>query len=341
MWNFPYKPETASEFAVDYDILFIALTALTVLFTVIVGLMMLVFSVRYRRGNKVNRKNPLDTHIALEVTWSVIPLVLGLVMFFWATYLYVETRVPPKNAMDVYVIGKQWMWHTQHAKSGIRENNELHVPAGVPVRLTMISQDVIHSFFIPAFRVKTDVVPGRYTMMWFTPTKPGRYQIFCAEYCGTQHSEMGGFVTVLSQADWQKWVETGGQSVNRIAQSAEERGKALFEQFRCMTCHEDRDIPQGPSLYGLVGQKRKMTDGSVVTADRAYIRESILEPYGRLTAGYPDKTMPEYKGQLTEEQILDLYAYIQSLGVVGVSSQPTAGATNDSRASTNGKGDRP
>ncbi|MBX3118107.1 MAG: cytochrome c oxidase subunit II [Fimbriimonadaceae bacterium] len=341
MWNFAYKPEAASEFAVQYDILFIALTVLTVLFTIIVGAMMLVFSVRFRQGNKVNRKNPIDTHVALEITWSVIPLVLGLVMFFWATELYVQTRIPPKNAMDVYVVGKQWMWHIQHAKSGIRENNQLHVPVGVPVRMTMISQDVIHSFFIPAFRAKHDVLPGRYTMIWFTPTKPGTYALFCTEYCGTQHSEMGGYVTVLSQKDWQAWVETGGQTVEKVTKMPAERGKALFEQFRCETCHVERDIDQGPSLYGLVGQKRQMTDGSVVVADREYIRESILEPYHKLTAGYPDKTMPEYKGQLSEEQILDLYAYIQSLGVVGTSSQSTNTATTDSRTTTNAKGDRP
>lgn len=340
MWNFPYKPEAASDFAVDYDLLFYALSALTVLFTIIVGTMMIVFSIRYRRGNKVNRKNPVDSHMMLEVTWTGIPLLLGLVMFFWAAYLYVETRIPPKNAMDVFVVGKQWMWHLQHSESGIRENNQLHVPVGKPVRLTMISQDVIHSFFIPAFRIKQDVLPGRYTMMWFTPTKPGKYQIFCAEYCGTQHSEMGGYVTVLSEAEWQRWLQTGGQSVDKIAKSSVDRGKELFEQFRCDSCHTSKDIPEGPSLYGLIGSKRAMSDGSSVTADRMYIRESILDPYNKLTKGYPEKTMPEYKGQIDEEQILDLYSYIQSLGVVGASSQPTDNAANSTRATTNSTGNR-
>ncbi len=337
MWNYPYKPESASEFATSYDLLFYALTALTVIFTVIVGLMMVIFSVRYRRGSNVSRKNPIDTHMMLELTWSVIPLILGLAMFFWSAKLYVDTRIPPKNAMDIYVIGKQWMWHIQHS-NGIRENNELHVPAGKPVRLTMISQDVIHSFFIPAFRAKQDVVPGRYTMMWFTPTKPGRYPIFCAEYCGSDHSEMGGYVTVLDAAAWQRWVETGGQKVDRLATTAEARGKELFDRFRCDTCHTPKDVPEGPSLHGIVGTERIMTDGSRALADRDYIRESILDPYRRLTAGYPEKTMPEYKGQLSEEQILDLYAYIRTLGFVGSDSQPAK--SDAGRAATNSAGGR-
>ncbi len=326
MFNLPVVPEQASEFAGPYDTLFWATTGLTVFFTLVVMAMLFVFCVRYRRGSKASRRNPIHTHALLEMTWMVIPTVLGLAMFFWAAYLFVEQRIPPKDAMEVYVIGKQWMWHLQQP-NGIRENNELHVPVGKPVKLIMISQDTLHSFFVPAFRLKQDVIPGRYTTQWFTATKPGKYHMFCTEYCGTQHSEMGGYVYVLTPRDYEKWLADGGQKLTLAQDTPVERGKLLWEQFSCGNCHVDKDFERGPSLFGLLGSKRKMEDGSTVVADRSYIRESILDPYPKLTAGY-DMTMPEYKTQLTEDQVLHLYEYIKSLG-----SAPSGAAA----ASTGGR----
>jgi cytochrome c oxidase subunit 2 len=317
MFNLPVVPEQASEFAAPYDALFWATTALTIFFTVVVMLMLFVFCIRYRRGSKVSRRNALTSHMLLEMTWMIVPTVLGLMMFFWAAYLFVEQRIPPKDAMEVYVVGKQWMWHLQHP-NGVRENNELHVPVGKPVKLIMISQDVLHSFFVPAFRMKQDVIPGRYTMQWFKATKTGKYPLFCTEYCGTQHSEMGGYVYVLSPPDYERWLAAGGQKLEMENDTPLERGKALWERLACGNCHTEQDTERGPTLNGLIGSKRKMADGQVLVADRNYIREAILDPYPKLTAGY-EMTMPEYKTQLTEEQVLDLYEYVRSLGVASTS----------------------
>lgn len=328
MWNFPVAPEQASEFAPQYDQLFWMTSALTVFFTLLVGLTVVVLAIRYRKGNKVNRHNPADTHMGLEITWSVIPLVLGLVMFFWAAKLFVDTRTPPKDAMEFFVMGKQWMWHIQHP-SGVRENSTLHIPVGKPIKLTMISQDVIHSFFIPQFRIKQDVLPGRYTTQWFTPTKIGKYNLFCTEYCGTQHSEMGGYVYVMSQSDYQKWLESGGEDQLPNEGTPVMQGKKLYDRLSCGNCHTAQDTERGPSLFGLYGRDRKMTDGKTFKASHEYLRESILDPYQKINQGYT-KTMPSYKGQLTETEIVNLIAYIRSLGSV---ASPDVVASNSGAAS--------
>lgn len=323
MFNLQLQPEQASEFAKPYDDLFMATTALTIFFTLVVAAMLLVFCVRYRHGKKIDRSNPPTSHMLLEMTWTVIPLVLGILMFFWAAKLFVDQRVPPKDAMEIYVIGKQWMWHIQHP-NGVRENNEFHVPMGKPIKLVMISQDVIHSFFIPAFRLKQDVIPGRYTQQWFTATKPGKYALFCAEYCGTQHSEMGGYVYVMSPAEYNEWLASGGERTIAAKLSAAERGKLIWDRMVCGNCHGPQDTDRGTSLFGLIGRTRKFTDGTSTIADRAYIRESILDPYRRINEGY-EKTMPTYKDQLTEEEVLDLYEYIRTLGVVPEGATASAG----------------
>lgn len=319
IFRLPIAPEQASTFARQYDWLFYVTTALTIFFTVVVCLLVLYFAIKYRRGNKVDRKNAKSHNLALELTWSIIPLIMGLAIFGWASWLFVDSRQPPEDAMDVYVIGKQWMWHAQHS-NGVRENNMLHVPAGRPVRLTMISQDVIHSFYIPAFRMKQDVVPGRYTQMWFTPTKPGVYNLFCAEYCGTQHSEMGGFVVVMEPQDFAEWLAAGGDTPMARSLTMAERGELIFKEQACDTCHGDQDNPRGPSLVGIYGQPRPLDDGRVVIADDAYLREAIYEPGKHIVRGY-DNTMPSYRskdevtnqGGLTEEQVVDLIAYMRSL----------------------------
>jgi len=311
--NVPFLPERASNFANEYDALFYTLTALTIIFTAIVGGLVLFFSVRYRHGSKVNRAGAVESHLGAELTWTVIPLILGLVMFWWSARLFIRTRTIPKDAMEIFVVGKQWMWHIQHG-NGVRENNELHVPVGVPVRLTMISQDVIHGFFIPQFRIKQDVLPGRYTQQWFIATKPGRYNLECSKYCGTGHSEMGGYVYAMPPHDFEKWLGSGG-SDKEPPQTMEEAGARIYDQYACASCHKASDNERAPSLYAIYGRQRTMNDGSKVVADEDYLRESILLPYAKVVKGYRD-TMPEYKDQFTEEQVLQLIAYIRSLGEI-------------------------
>ncbi len=334
MGNFPLMPEQASTFAGPYDVLFLVTTILTVVFTGLVSALVVFFALRYRKGNKVNRKGAHDEHLPLELTWTILPLILGLVIFFWAAALFTHMRSAPKDAMEIYVIGKQWMWHIQHP-DGVRENNELHVPLGKPVKLIMISQDVLHSFFIPQFRVKQDVIPGRYTTLWFEPSKVGRYNLLCAEYCGTQHSEMGGFVEVMEQAEYQKWLASKGARNFDQKLTMEKAGEAIYKQYNCAGCHEANDSIRGPSLAGLFGKVVALEKGDSVTADNSYVREAILSPNDRLTKGYI-ASMPTYKGQITEEQTLQLMAHIKTLGVaqpkptMAPAVSPPAGSTDPS-----------
>jgi len=319
-FNFPMSPDSASNFAGEYDAIFAVLTILTIVFTLLVAGLVIFFAFRYREGTKVDRSRPIYEHLPLELTWTIIPLLLGLVVFFAGAHLFVRMRTPPKDAMDIYVVGKQWMWHAQHAPSGVRENNSLHVPVGKPVRLTMISQDVIHAFFIPEFRIQYHVVPGRYTTQWFTATKAGVYHLFCNMYCGTQHSEMGGYVYAMEPQDYAKWLAEGGNDVKPM--SPEQRGAAAYNRLGCGNCHTDKDTERAPTLYGLMGKTRKFTDGSSLVADEDYIRKSIVDPYAHITAGYQN-TMSVYN-TVDEEEILNLVAYIKSLGT---SSEPKANPT--------------
>lgn len=314
LFDFPIFPEQASNFAGEMDALYFLLWLLTITFTVLVAIMVLVFSVRYRRGSRVDRSKPVNTHHGLELTWSIIPLLLGLGVFVWAAKLFANVySAPPANSMEVFVIGKQWMWHLQHS-NGVRENNELHVPLGQPVKLTMISQDVIHDFFVPDFRIKRDVVPGRYTQVWFIPTKVGKYHLFCAEFCGTQHSLMGGWVYVMKPDDFQDWLNHGGPRNTTSTPTLADVGKSLYQDLACDNCHGAKSTERGPSLYGLYGKQVKLASGESVAADNAFLRDAILNPSAHPIAGYPNDTMPAYKGQVNEEQVLQLIAYIKSLG---------------------------
>ena len=315
--NLPFHPEQASEFAGEIDALYLVLWGLTIVFTLIVAVMVLFFGYRYRKGSKVDRSNPPSHNGALELAWSIIPLFLSMIIFVWGARLYADAYKVPDNAMQVYVIGKQWMWHIEH-QNGRRENNELHVPIGRAVKLQMISQDVIHSFFVPAFRMKRDVVPGTYTNAWFKATKIGKYHIFCAEYCGTQHSNMIGSVYVMSQEDFQKWLDqpyekSGNEAQPTRALTMAEEGKEIWETNQCGNCHGSQSKRRGPSLVGIYGKPRQLADGSTQIADDAYLREAIVNPNKHITAGYAP-LMPEYS-QLKEDQILKLIAYIRSLGV--------------------------
>jgi len=248
--------------------------------------------------------------MVLEIVWTVIPLALAMVMFGWSTSLYFTLSRPPSDAIQMYAVGKQWMWKFQHPE-GRREINELHVPLGQNVRLTMSSEDVIHSFFVPAFRVKQDVLPGRYTQVWFRATRTGTYHLFCAEYCGTQHSGMIGRVVVMEPHDYESWLAGAGGGVP--GQTLAQAGERLFTERACVTCHLESGQGPGPSLVGVPGSTVKLADGSSVVADDTYLRESILNPFAKLVQGYPP-VMPPFQGQLSEEQLMQLLAYIKSLG---------------------------
>ncbi len=332
----PFLPQQASTFAKEIDTLYFVLWALTLIFSAIVGFLILFFVIRYKKGSNVSRANLVHTSHSLELAWSIIPLFLGLIIFAWGAKLYADVYKVPSNAKEVFVIGKQWMWHLQHS-NGIRENNELHVPIGQPVKLTMISQDTIHSFFVPDFRIKRDVLPGRYTTVWFQATKPGRYHLFCAEYCGMQHSLMGGWVYVMEPKDFEKWQNSNGQkpgdatmNTPTARQSLSEQGAEIYQSVGCANCHAPQDNRRGPSLYAIYGKKRQFVDGRTEIADRAYIRESILKPGEKITAGY-ENIMPVYDGQLTEEQVNALIAYIKSLGTTNEPKMPGSELDNNGK----------
>jgi len=313
MWNYPLAPEQASNHAAGHDAIFWLITALTIFFTVVVLAMVMIFTFRYRRGSSANRDNIVHHSQKLELLWSVPPLILGLIIFAISAKEFVSMRTPPKDAIEIFVIGKQWMWHMQHP-NGTRENNTLHVPLGKPVKLTMISQDVIHAFYVPAFRQQYHVIPGRYTTIWFTPTKEGKYPIFCNMYCGTQHSEMGGYVYVVSQAEYGRFLARGGDADDPKIKTLAQEGEALFDKLGCnRPCHGGSDTPQGPTLNAIYGTERRMADGSTAKADDDYLREAIINPHNKLTQGYEDTMPGDYK-TLTEEQIRVLVEYIKGTG---------------------------
>lgn len=319
----PFIAPVASTYAEEVDALFFVLVALTMFFTLGVGVVLIGLAARYRRGNAVDRSRPVGHNTTLEIVWSVIPLLMALGVFVWSTKIFARVYAAPANAKEVFVIGKQWMWHLQHS-NGIRENNELHVPIGEPVKLVMISQDVIHAFFVPEFRMQRQVQPGEYTTMWFTPTKVGKYHLYCNMFCGTQHSEMGGWVYVMSKADYQKWAasggskpaSTGGLSASTGGLTMAQSGAALFQQYQCASCHapEKVKIGRGPSLLGIYNKPRQLTNGRTVKADDAYLRNVLYFPEEWALAGWP-QGMPTYKGVITEEQVLQINAYVKSLSV--------------------------
>lgn len=306
MLNFPFSPEAASTIAGNVDALFYFLVAVSVFFSGVIVIGLVYSAVRFRKGSKASRANAVNEHLPLELLWSGIPLIIAMVIFVWSARLFIDMHVAPNDAMEIYVVGKQWMWKIQHPQ-GNREINELHVPVGKPVKLIMTSQDVIHSFYVPAFRMKQDVIPGRYTTQWFQATKPGEYKLFCAEYCGTSHSGMIGKVVVMEPSEYERWLSG---AVSGLSMSS--GGERLFSQFGCQTCHRSESGQRGPSLDGLFGKEVKLSTGDAVVADQSYIRESILNPNAKLVAGY-QQLMPTYKNQLNEEQLNQLIEYVRSL----------------------------
>lgn len=310
MWNFPLFPEQASSNAERVDSLFFFELGIVFFFATLICVLILWFAVRYRRGSKVDRSRPPLSSRRLEVLWIGIPLILSLVMYVWATVLFFDLYVPPGDAFEISVVGKQWMWYLQHPE-GRAEINELHVPIGQAVKLTMTSQDVIHSFFVPAFRIKQDVLPGRYTELWFRPTRVGRHHLFCAEYCGTNHSLMTGWVYVMEQADYERWLSEGGSGP-----SMAEEGEQLFVRHHCAGCHQGSQIVHAPRLEGVYGHPVPIQEGKdvrFVVADDRYVRDSILMPKSEVVAGY-EPVMPSFKGQISEQDLLKIIAYIKSIG---------------------------
>jgi cytochrome c oxidase subunit 2 len=305
-FKIPFVPEQASTIARDVDQLTFALVAMSVFFTVLIAVMVVYFSLRYRRRHADEVGSSFDHSTLLEITWTTIPLVIVLITFAWGAKVYFHMYRPPADAVQYYVTGKQWMWKTQHP-TGQREINELHVPLGQPTKLLMTSEDVIHSFFIPAFRTKADVVPGRYTQIWFTPTKTGRYHLFCTEYCGAEHSRMIGWVTVQEPDEYQKWLASVP-----VQQTPATAGGELFARLACTNCHQEGGGLAGPSLHGVFGRERQLADGRSVRVDEHYLRESILVPGAKVVAGY-QPVMPSYQGQVNEENVLALIDYIKSL----------------------------
>lgn len=304
--NFPLFPEQASTFAKNVDLLYFFLVGVSLFFSVLIFCTVFYFAVRYRRRSETEIPKPIHGSMLLEAAWSGLPLLLTMVMFSWGAVLYFRINNAPARAIRVDVVGKQWMWKIQHP-NGRREINELHVPLGQPVKLNMISEDVIHSFYVPAFRVKQDVLPGRYTSLWFEATKTGTYHLFCTEYCGTKHSGMIGSVVVMEPAEFEQWL-----AGTPAGETMEQAGERLFVQHNCNTCHNPTSGARGPLLDGLFGTKIRMATGETVTMDDTYIRESILNPQAKVVAGYRP-VMPTFQGQISEEGILQLIAYIKSL----------------------------
>jgi cytochrome c oxidase subunit 2 len=300
----PLLPESASDIAPEIDMLMIAETAFSVFFTALIFLVVACFALKYRRKSEADTPPHIHGSLLLELAWTFIPFVMILCFFVWGTNIYFRAYSAQPNAMEIFVTGKQWMWKVQHPE-GPREINELHVPVGRNLKFTMISEDVLHSYYIPAFRLKKDVLPGRYTHFWVTPTKVGSYHLFCAEYCGTQHSGMIGTVHVMEQSDYEKWVSGGDESMTA-------RGEQLFSQYGCVTCHLADGKGRGPSLVGVYNSTVKLQSGAVVKADESYFRESILNPRAKIVEKY-QAVMPTFQGQISEEGLLQIIAYIKSL----------------------------
>jgi cytochrome c oxidase subunit II len=303
--NFPIWPVRAAISASNLDALFIFLLLVTGTVTIIIFILVTVFALRYRH-DLVDKATPILGSTALETTWSLVPFGIFLIFFVWGAVLYFQERTAPRNSMEIYVVAKQWMWKLQHV-DGQREINELHVPVDRDVKLIMTSQDVIHSFFVPAFRLKQDVLPGRYTTLWFHAIRPGTYHLFCAEYCGTQHSGMIGSIIVMNPAAYEAWL-SGGGGEGSLAST----GQKLFQQLGCGSCHRSDTQGRGPNLVGVFGKPVLLDDRRTVTADENYVRESILNPGAKIVAGFKN-IMPSFQGVVNEEQLLSLVAYIKSL----------------------------
>jgi cytochrome c oxidase subunit 2 len=302
----PLFPEQASTMAGRVDALYFFLVGIAVFFGLLIAGLIVFFAIRYHRKDPHAVGVKVHGLMALEVAWTVIPFVIVMIIFVWGASVYFAIAHPPAETLNIYGVGKQWMWKFQHL-DGQREIDELHVPVGRPVKMILTSEDVIHDFFVPAFRVKADVLPGRYVSVWFQPTQPGRYHLFCAEYCGTRHSGMIGEIVVMDPNEYETWL-TGGSGEGSLASA----GGKLFADLACNTCHRPDAQGRGPVLQNLFGNTVALQNGTTVTADEAYIRESILTPSAKIVSGF-QPIMPTFQGLVSEEQLLELIEYVKSL----------------------------
>jgi len=342
--DFPLFPEQASTVAKSVDALFAFLCVLTGSVSLLVFITIFFLAIKYRRTPTNELAQDYEPPHLLELAWIVIPSIIFVGIFVWGSWLYFHLSRVPDHAIDIYATGKQWMWKFQHP-TGQREINTLHVPVNRPIRITMASEDVIHSLYFPYFRVKADVLPSRYRTMWFQATKTGKFHIFCAEYCGTLHSGMIGWVEVMEPTEYQRWLAGGSEG------SLASQGEKLFQKLACNTCHTNDATGRGPVLAGLYGNDVMLSDNSVVKADDNYIRESILNPKAKVAKGF-SPIMPVFQGQVNEDDLLKLLAYVRSLGaeksVVKPVESPQSAATNAgappspaSPAATSTKGNQP
>jgi cytochrome c oxidase subunit 2 len=317
-----FFPPTASTYAGQLNDFFWVMVALCGTIAVAIAIFIICCAIKYHRKDPDELPQQITGNHKVEYTWTILPLIIFLGMFGWGAKCYFEVEQPPPDTIDVFVLAKQWMWKVEHP-DGIREINTLHIPVGRAVRLTMISEDVIHDFFVPAFRTKQDVLPRRYTTTWFKATKAGKYHIFCAEYCGTKHSGMIGWLYAMNPHDYQLWVQQGGAEG-----SLSSRGEKLFHQFGCAGCHRYSGHGPGPDLRGLYGTQVTLDSGITRTADQAYIRECILGDKGGHVAGFAGNIMPNFSGQVNEDQLLALVAYIRAIGPESDVDQPSGPGTN-------------
>jgi len=304
--DFPLWPDQASTVAGSVDTLMIFMCVVSGAVSILIFVVIFYLAIKYRRTPENELAQDYEPPKALEAAWIIIPFLVFMFMFVWGSWLYFRIQRVPDNALDIYASAKQWMWKFQHP-SGQREINTLHVPVNRPIRITMASEDVIHSLYFPAFRVKADVLPNRYRTMWFQATKTGRFHIFCAEYCGTEHSGMTGWVEVMEPTDYQKWLAGGAEG------SLASQGEKLFQKYACITCHTNDATGRGPVLVGLYGTNVTLTNDTSVVANEDYIRESILNPQAKIVKGFTG-IMPTFQGQVSEDDLLKLVSYIHSLG---------------------------
>jgi len=309
MWQgLPIRPEQASTVAAGWDHLFYVLTGISFFFSVLIFVTVFYFAIRYRRRSQGEIPPATKENLPIELAWTIVPASLCVIIFLWATSLYISNSRPPEASAEIFVVGKQWMWKVQHPE-GPREINELHVPVNRPIKLTMTSEDVIHDFGVPAFRIKKDVVPGIYTTEWFQATQTGKFHLFCDQYCGMGHTHMVGWIVVMAPDEYERWLNSKTQTESMAA-----AGARLFLQLGCQTCHVSEGAGLGPPLRGLFGKQLKLQSGKTVVADDAFLRSAILNPMP--VPGYPP-IMPTFQGQVSEDEVLQMVAYIKSLATTG------------------------
>ncbi len=320
--GFQLFPTQASTLAPEVDNLYFGVLALTAFVALLVVALVAYFALKYRdhTGDRIGA--PVTASVLLELGWSLIPFFIFIGIFVWSSIVFFHIVRAPDQTLEIYSTGKRWMWRFQHV-DGQREINELHVPLGRPVRVVFTSEDVLHDLFIPAFRVKADAVPGRYSAIWFTATKTGEYHLFCAEYCGTRHSGMIGTVFVMEPNDYEAWLSGGGATAG--GGSMVQQGQQLFTQLACVTCHLPDGSGRGPSLVGVFGSTVTLDNGTKVVADETYLRESILMSQAKTVAGY-QRLMPTFQGLINEEGLASLIEYIKSMQAGGARLASAQGA---------------